>query len=125
MKQEPASDHRDPSPDILLRGGTSQAAAQNSQGNTGWKEWTQEQCQEIIDAVVVKNASDEQLLQLQRAQFRLAEIHQNDSDHEQAVDSYEALLSLKDSSGKIFSATFSASFNGGTQRGLENWLEAR
>lgn len=59
MKQEPASDHRDPSPDILLRGSTSQAAAQNSQGNAGWKEWTQEQCQEIVGSVVAKNAPDE------------------------------------------------------------------
>lgn len=46
---------------------------------------------------------DEQLLQLQRAQFRLAEIHQNNSDHGLAVDTYEALLSLKDSAGKNFS----------------------
>ena len=66
MKQEPASNHRDPSPDILLRGGASQAAAQNSQGNTGWKEWTQEQCQEIVDSLQGKKAPDEQLLQLQR-----------------------------------------------------------
>jgi len=59
MQQEPASNHRDPSPDILLGGAAAQAAAQSAQTNTAWKQWTQEQCQEVIASLQGKETTDE------------------------------------------------------------------
>ena len=51
-----------------------------------------EQCSEIMEALKDKSLTDDEILKLQRAKFRFAEIHQNNSEHTQAVETYESLL---------------------------------